>query len=237
MAYCDVDQIDDAPQGRMRLTPMLPLSVRREDLLQTKSESLRVRIEGIVSPTLGRKPQGPMAILTQPRAFGLTFNPVNFVYCFGEGSGQLEAVVAEVTNTPWGEHHTYVLPVHPPSHTSEVRAIGSKKELHVSPFFGMDHDYTFTISCPTEEIHLSIENTRADERVFRADLSLTRASSLGRAGLGTAIRNPLMPYQTVFGIYSQALRLAIRRVPFHPHPRRARPAFPVRESTLPKERA
>ena len=41
--------------------------------------------------------------------FGHCFNPVSFYYCFDAAGERVEAVVAEVTNTPWGERHAYVL--------------------------------------------------------------------------------------------------------------------------------
>ena len=57
----------------------------------------------------GRRPDGPVRLLTQLRHWGIAFNPVSFYYCFEPGGERVEAVVAEVTNTPWGERHTYVL--------------------------------------------------------------------------------------------------------------------------------
>jgi len=35
---------------------------------------------------------------------------VSFYYCFDAKDRELEAVVAEINNTPWGERHCYVLP-------------------------------------------------------------------------------------------------------------------------------
>jgi hypothetical protein len=51
-------------------------------------------------------------LLTQPRSWGLAFNPVSFFYCF-EADGQLAAILCEVTNTPWRERYHYVLPAQP----------------------------------------------------------------------------------------------------------------------------
>ena len=52
------------------------------------------------------------ALLTNLRTLGHCFNPVSFYYCFDDAEN-LEAVVAEVTNTPWGERHAYVLDAPP----------------------------------------------------------------------------------------------------------------------------
>jgi DUF1365 family protein len=56
----------------------------------------------------GSAPAGPIRLLTHLRTFGHCFNPVSFYYCFTPQE-QLDAVVAEVTSTPWGERHAYVL--------------------------------------------------------------------------------------------------------------------------------
>ena len=89
-------------------------------------------------------PPGPIRLLTQLRTFGHCFNPVSFYYCF-TAQEQLDAVVAEVTSTPWGERHAYVL-----GRTGEgpVLTAGFAKALHVSPFMGMEQRYTCARSRP-----------------------------------------------------------------------------------------
>ena len=47
-------------------------------------------------------PDGPIRLLTLWRSFGFYFSPVNFFFLF-DVSGQVQAIVAEVTNTPWRE--------------------------------------------------------------------------------------------------------------------------------------
>ena len=88
----------------------------------------------------GARPQGPIRLLTQLRSFGHCFNPVSFYYCFDAGGERVQAVVAEVTNTPWGERHAYVIETAQPRHVA-VLAGELDKALHVSPFMGMDHRY------------------------------------------------------------------------------------------------
>ena len=52
---------------------------------------------------------GPIGLLTQLRYLGFVMNPVSFYYCYAKDGRALEAVIAEVNNTPWGEQHLYVL--------------------------------------------------------------------------------------------------------------------------------
>ena len=79
------------------------------------TSATRVAAAGRRRPRPGRRahrrtgPQGPIRLLTQLRSFGLCFNPVSFYYCFDERRRACERVLAEVTNTPWGERHAYLL--------------------------------------------------------------------------------------------------------------------------------
>lgn len=158
-----------------------------------------------------------MYLVSQPRCFGLTFDPVSFVYCLDQNG--IEAVVAEVTNTPWGERHAYVLADPTEDERGDLRYTLAKR-MHVSPFFEMDHDYVFALREPDEGLRLSITNLQAGRRVFEAGFELRFEAGLGETPPLGVLRHALMPYETLVGIYSQAARLAWKRAPFHPHPRR-----------------
>src|SRR5262249_49006788 len=86
--------------------------------------------------------EGAVWLLATPRGF----NPVRFYYCFAGSS--LRAIVAEVTNTPWGEKHAYLLGPDGGELT---------KALHVSPFMGMDHSYVVRATTPGETLSMHIE--------------------------------------------------------------------------------
>ena len=60
---------------------------------------------------LGFRPAGPVRILTHLRYLGYCFNPISIYYCFGADRPPLEAIVAEVHNTPWGEEYVRALDV------------------------------------------------------------------------------------------------------------------------------
>ena len=89
-----------------------------------------------------RGPRGPVRLLTTLRTFGHNFNPVCFYYCFAPGGERVEAVVAQVTNTPWGERHAYVL--RRDGERSVMRDT-MEKVFHVSPFIGMDNRYDWRV--------------------------------------------------------------------------------------------
>jgi DUF1365 family protein len=143
---------------------------------------------------------GPVRLLTTPRTFGVIFNPVSFYYCFGDDGETLATVLAEVTNTPWGERHVY------------VAGAGIEKRLHVSPLMGMDQRYRFAAPAPGATLSVHIESTQDDERAFDATLNLRRRPF----AIGPLLRSS--PLRTLPLIYAHAAALRVRGVPSHPHP-------------------
>ena len=150
-----------------------------------------------------------MRLLTTPRTFGHTFNPVSFYYCFGPDGDEVVAVLADVTNTPWGERHAYVL---------EPTGGASEKRFHVSPFMGMDQRYNWRLSEPGAQLAVSIASEQRGERVFDAALTLERAA-LDRAALTRLlVRHPAAGALTLARIYGQAILLKRKGAPRYPHP-------------------
>jgi DUF1365 family protein len=152
---------------------------------------------------------GPIRLLTLPRSLGKSFNPVSFYYAYNN-SGELRAVVAEVTSTPWGERHAYVLQA---GDGARVHHGHDDKALHVSPFLGMDHHYSWAATEPREtlSVHIALDDA------FDATLNLTRRPWRTRVLLGASLR-------TLFLIYAHAAVLALKRVPVQPRPTEPTPS-------------
>lgn len=83
---------------------------RRSDYLGPAEQPLDESVRDFVRSERGTRPTGPIRLLTNLRYAGFAMNPVSIYYCYNETGEQVETVVAEVTNTPWGERHCYVLP-------------------------------------------------------------------------------------------------------------------------------
>jgi DUF1365 family protein len=210
LAYVDLDELQDLPLSRGRL-----VRFERSDYLGDPARPLADEVRDLVQQRTGDRPHGPIRILTQLRSFGHCFNPVSFYYCFDPDDHQrVQAVVAEVTNTPWGERHAYV--IERGDDTAVLRG-GSDKLLHVSPFMGMDHRYDWRVADPGETLSVHIESVAGTGRAFDATLSLRRLE-LTRRNLtrcaGTTVR-------TVALIYAHALKLKLKGVRVHPHPKAA----------------
>ena len=219
MPYLVLDEVSDLLDGRLVARGPGLARWRRRDYHGDPSRPLEAAVRDTVAAATGWRPEGRVALLAQPRVLGLCFNPIALYYCFdeaAEGTGPLRAVAAEVTNTPWGERHAYVLgaPAGAP-----VASGTDVKALHVSPFMGMDQRYRWRVAVPGETLSVHIESAGpGGELTFDATLSLRRRP-LTRASLAAGVLRHGGPAAVVARIYAQALRLRLRGAPVHPHPR------------------
>jgi DUF1365 family protein len=218
LAYVDLDELPGLLDGRLvRRAPGL-VRWRRRDYLGDPAVPLSAAVRDLVEQRTGSRPAGPIRQLTQLRTLGHCFNPVSFYYCFDAAGERLEATVAEVTNTPWGERHAYVIDRGADAPAGVLRGSSSKR-LHVSPFMGMDQSYHWRVAEPDATLSVHIENHRGAEKVFDATLSLQRRELTTAALASATARYPLATGRVLALIYAQALRLKLRGVPVHPHPK------------------
>lgn len=215
--FLDLDELDEVFQGRwFWSTSRTALArFRRTDHLGDPSRPLKECVQDLVEQRLGRRPDGPVRLLTHLRYFGYVMNPVSFYYCQAAG-GALDAVVAEVHNTPWGERHCYVLDAR--NCEDGVLRAEHAKEFHVSPFQPMDVSYRWRLTPPSERLAITIENVRQSRTVFDATLSLRRRPISGMSLARCLALHPWMTGKITAAIYWQALRLWWLGARFHPHP-------------------
>jgi DUF1365 family protein len=148
-------------------------------------------------------------VLTQLRVLGYVFNPVSFYWCY-DAAGVLRCMVAELNNT-FGERLPELLP------GGSLR-YEHRKRLHVSPFFGLEQTYRYAFSEPGERVWARIEVHDDDGLALQAVLAGRRRELDGRSLARFLLRYPLMPVQVIALIHWQALRLFLKRVPFHRKP-------------------
>lgn len=221
MLLLDLGELDTVFQDRWLWSTRraAPVRWRREDYLGDPAVPLDESVRSLVAKSTGSRPDGPVRLLTNPRYFGYGFNPVSFYYCWNAGGSALEAIVAEVSNTPWGERHPYVLDLRTADRTSPIGLRSQfRKAFHVSPFMPMDIDYDWRFSVPGKSLVVHMENWREGERMFDATLTMQRRP-IGGASLASVLaRRPFMTAKVVAGIHWQAARLWLKRIPFHEHP-------------------
>ncbi|HEY0940071.1 MAG TPA: DUF1365 domain-containing protein [Steroidobacter sp.] len=185
--------------------------------------SLDEAVRRTVTAQTGRRPDGPIRLLTHMRYFGYIFNPVSFYYCFDSSGTKVQTILAEITNTPWKERHAYVLPVSAATRNDNVLRFEFGKEFHVSPFWPMEMSYDWRLSTPGEQLRIHMDNLRHQDgqtrRVFDATLTLQRQEISSAALSRALLKYPLMTVKVSGAIYWQALRLWYRRTPFFTHPK------------------
>lgn len=220
MVYLDLAELDFVFERRWLWSTKQPNLAwwRRADHYGDPKSSLDESIRDLVAERTGLRPTGPIRLLTHLRYFGYGFNPVSFYYCFEDDGRTLATIVAEVNNTPWGEQHMYVLPESANLGRGDSKLHEFGKAFHVSPFLGMDMDYRWRLSVPSERLWIHMENRRAGERVFDATLTLRRRPITGPELARTLVVHPAMTARVTLAIYTQAMRLWLRRATFYPHP-------------------
>jgi DUF1365 family protein len=229
MAYLDLDELPAALSASRLFSARGPAPAwfRRADHLGDPRAGLAQSVRELVRERTGTAPAGPIGLLTNLRYFGHCFNPVSFYYCFEETGEHVQAAIAHVTNTPWGERHSYVLPVSGAADrgSAEVLSGSFAKELHVSPLMSMEHVYDWRLTVPADHLAVHIEShTRSGESVFDATLALDRRELEGPQMRRALARYPLLSMRIVARIYGHALRLRLKGATYFPHPARGAPA-------------
>lgn len=219
MLYVDLAELPQLFDGTPFWSARRPALAwfRRRDYLGPASVPLDEAVRNLVEQRTGARPSGPIRLLTHLRYFGYCINPVSFYYCFDADGQRLETIVAEITNTPWGERHQYVLAAG--LQPAPLKRFGFDKRFHVSPFMPMEIRYQWCFNAPSDRLAVHMQNYREGRYMFDATLSLRRepisAGALVRALLGY----PAMTLKVVAAIHFQALRLWWKRTPFYAHPK------------------
>ena len=234
MLLLDLDEIDTVfrwqPFWSAKRWALCRFKARGHLKQFANKENLRDRVLAALNSHGIQKSIGPIRLLTQLSYLGYTMNPVSFFYCYSLTGDKIEAVIAEVNNTPWGEQHLYVVPADQSTCKSTIRSADIQKEFHVSPFFDMAMKYRMTFSAPENTLAVKIENHSISKDSHDNSLNATTCKHLdvtmklkrkeltGWSLNGLLIKYPVISFQVVAGIYWQAFRLYLKKIPFVPHP-------------------
>ena len=166
---------------------------------------------------------GEIWLQAMPRVLGFVFNPISFWFCH-RADGALRAVLCDVRNT-FGERHFYLLDNGAAIPWGSV--VAARKVFHVSPFCSVDGNYRFrfmrtrgalgaerTLAC----IDYSGADTDTREPLLQTSVSGSAVALTNGAVAAAFFSYPLQTFGVVARIHFQALRLFLKRLPFHPKP-------------------
>lgn len=221
MAYLDLDEMRDVA-GLRTLLPARRRAIASflaTDHFESNDLPLDQHVRQLVADRTGTRLTGPIRLLTQLRHLGYYFSPLNLYYCFEQHGEQVDTIVAEVNNTPWGERHYYVLWQENRVNCDHRLRFCHAKAMHVSPFMDMDMTYHWALSVPGQRLLVHLQNRRGEERLFDASLSMSRRPLNRQALRGMCFRYPAMTMRIITAIHWQALRLWWKQCPVYSHPR------------------
>lgn len=191
---------------------------RREDYLGDPAHPLAESVRQKISDTLHLPLSalaGDVFFFGHLRYLGLYFSPLNLYFL--QQQGRMRYMVAEVSNTPWNQRHYYVIDL--------AGEASHDKMFHVSPFNPMEQRYHWRVRPPGEDcaksmVHLELTRQVSGQKVFDATMVLKRLPLTQTTLLRVLLVTPAQTASMVLGIYWQAFRLFIKKVPFYPHPDR-----------------
>lgn len=221
LAYLDLEELPALLKGGYGLgrSVFSPAAFHRTDHLGDPQTPLADALRTLIAERAGWRPNGPIRLLTPLRNWGYYFSPLSLYYCFDASGQTVDAVVAEVCNTPWYERHWYVLHGGNRIGDSPQLRFRHPKGFHVSPFMDMDMLYQWRLREPGATLSVGIITSRDEQRLFDVSMVLKRRELSRWSMVRTLARYPWMTARVVQAIYWQAFHLWRKKCPFYSHPK------------------
>jgi uncharacterized protein len=215
MFYLDLDELDLLQKKLMPFSynDRNLYSFRDSDHEPSGQKSLKDRVTVFLKKNdIDPGPFCRVMLLTLPRVFGYTFNPISVYFCFSEDDKAI-ASIAEVGNT-FHEKKLYLLGRDELSANGVFKKIIAKN-FYVSPFSALDLSFDFQLKIPDKTLDIKVDDRGGDEKILISTLTGERAILNNRNLLWFTIKYPLVTLKVIFLIHWHAMLLWLKGVPFH----------------------
>ena len=220
MFYLDLDEIDSLSQNLkfMSRNSFNLFDFRDKDHLQLPKENpdtsknIRQHITDYLQTNGVFIGNGRIMVLTNLCTAGYQFNPVSFYFCYDEQEQPVCSVV-EVCNT-FREMKPYFLGAD--TKTGDAFKLNTEKYFYVSPFIEMDTNFDFGLHIPGEKLNARIDDyDKEGKHFFISTLTGTRKPLTDANLLLYFISFPLITLKVIGLIHWQAMKLWLKKIPYH----------------------
>ena len=220
MFYLDLDEIDVLSKRLkfMSRNRFNLFNFRDKDHLQLPrenpdtSKNIRQHITDYLQTNGVTIGNGRIMVLTNLCTMGYQFNPVSFYFCYDEDNRPVCSIV-EVCNT-FSEMKPYFLGAD--AMKGDQFKLNTEKYFYVSPFIDMDTNFDFDLHIPGEKLQVKIDDyDKEGKRFFISTLSGARKPLKDSTLLLYFFSFPLITLQVIGLIHWQALKLWLKKLPFH----------------------
>lgn len=197
------------------------MSLYDKDYINNQAGPIKAKLLEFINKQSQKGFNGDVYLFTHPRFLGYGFNSVNFYFCYRDD--KLQYIVSEINNTPWGEKHLYF-------HDCAKQSSGVKnkaenqyvfeftKQFHISPFVPMDIHYRWEFTIGENKLFIKMFVDKNSVNILNVILDTNITRLMENEFKRLVFKMPFQPWKMSLGIYWQAFKLWLKKIPVHDHP-------------------